>query len=586
MRWQTTAILAAILITVGAFYYVYDVRMAPDREKEAARKGRVWTIEPADVTELTIRRSSDTLTLKREGDRWQMLAPVPARGDRGPVEDALTTIVTAKIDREITAQPASLADFGLDKPAADLSLTTKDGKQLGLQLGGKNPTGVWVYARERDKPAVFVIPDSVLRDATKPAVDFRDKTILAFERKDVTGLDLVLHDDALSLSHVDKGWRITRPRTLGADNDTVNDFLDKLQNAKVKEFVIDAPRSLQPYGLERPTRVEVHTGKDKERATKALLIGTTDDKKKGVYALRPGEQSVMLLPEEVWTALPKTVAAVRDKTVVAFERDKVTRVDVESPRGSFTVVREGDRWQITQPETLSTDQLEAGALLMNVRNLRAQAFLSDDASGLARYVPSPQVKVTLTEKDAAPTTILLSPSAETRGKQPSAYAGIAGRGPVVLVDAKALTDLGKSVNDLRDRSVVGGLEPKAVKRVHLIRDGKSVLLERQGDQEWRMLEPTRRAANAGRVDDVLFGVRGLKWKEIVAPKGEDPARYGLDKPAGEITLYRGDGTAIVTLMVGKKDGQRLYVQTKSAPTIYAVEAGQLELPKIPEDFQG
>jgi len=462
MRWQTTAILAAILITVGAFYYVYDVRMAPDREKEAARKGRVWTIEPADVTELTIRRSSDTLTLKREGDRWQMLAPVAARGDRGPVEDALTTIVTAKIDREITAQPASLGEFGLDKPAADLTLTTKDGKQLGLQLGTKNPTGVWVYARERDKPAVFVIPDSVLRDATKAAVDFRDKTILAFERKDVTGLDLVLHDDALSLSHVDKGWRITRPRTLGADNDTVNDFLDKLQNARVKEFVIDTPRSLEPYGLERPTRVEVHTGKDKERATKTLLIGAIDDKKKGVYAVRPGEQSVMLLPEEVWTALPKTVAAVREKTVVAFERDKVTRVDVESPRGSFTVVREGDRWQISQPEVLATDQLEAGALLMNVRNLRAQAFLSDDASGLARYVPSPQVKVTLTEKDAAPTTILLAPSAETRGKQPTAYAGIAGRGPVVLVDAKALTDLGKSVNDLRDRSVVGGLEPKAV----------------------------------------------------------------------------------------------------------------------------
>jgi hypothetical protein len=586
MRWQTTAILAAILIAVGAFYYVYDVRMAPDREKEAARKGRLWTIEPADVNELTIRRPSDTLTLKREGDRWQMLGPVPARGDRGPVEDALTTIVTAKIDREITAQPASLAEFGLDKPAADLSLTTKDGKQLGLQLGAKNPTGVWVYARERDKPAVFVIPDSVLRDATKPAVDFRDKTILAFDRKDVTGLDLVLRDDALSLSHVEKGWQITRPRALGADSDAVNEFLDKLQNAKVKEFVIDAPRSLEPYGLERPTRIEVHTGKDKDRATKTLLIGATDDKKKGVYALRPGEQSVMLLPEEVWTALPKTVAAVRDKTVLAFERDKVTRVDVESPRGAFTVVREGDRWQISQPEALPTDQLEAGALVMNVRNLRAQAFLSDDASGLARYVGSPQVKVTLTEKDAPTTTILLAPSAETRGRQASAYAGIAGRGPVVLVDAKALTDLGKSVNDLRDRSVVGGLEPKTVKRLLLTRDGKAVLLERQGDQEWRMLEPTRRAANAGRVDDVLFGVRGLKWKEIVAPKGEDPARYGLDKPVGEITLYRGDGTAIVTLMVGKKDGQRLYVQTKSAPTIYAVEAGQLELPKIPEDFQG
>src|SRR5262249_28290384 len=136
------------------------------------------------------------------------------------------------------------------------------------------------------------------------------------------------------------------------------------------------------------------------------------------------------------------------------------------------------------------------------------------------------------------------------------------------------------------RSAGGGLEPKTVKRVQMTRDGKAVLLERQSDQEWRMLEPTRRAANAGRVDDVLFGVRGLKWKEIVAPKGEDPARYGLDKPTGEITLYRGDGTAIVTLMLGKKGGCRVYVKTKSATSMYAGEAGQRELRKIPEDFQG
>lgn|SRR5712691_2913205 len=586
MRWQTTAILAVILIALGAFYYVYDVRMAPEREKVAAGKGRMWTIEPADVNEVAIRRSSDTVTLKREGDRWNMLGPVVARGDRGPIEDALTTIVTAKIDREITAQPASLAEFGLDKPAADLTLSTKDGKQLGLQLGAKNPTGVWVYARERDKPAVFVLPDSVLRDATKPVVDFRDKTILAFDRKDVSGLDLVLRDETIGLQHGDKGWQLKLPRALVAENDTVNDFLDKLQSAKVKEFVADAPPSLQPYGLERPIRIDVHTGKDKDRATKTLLIGTGDDKKKGVYAMRAGEPGVMLLPEDIWTALPKTVAAVRDKTVVAFERDKVTRVDVEGPRGAFTIVREGDRWKLSQPEALPTDQLEAGALVMNVRNLRAQAFLSDDASGLARYVGHPQVKVTLSEKDGPPTTVLLAPSTETRGSLATAYAGVAGRGPVVLVDAKALTDLGKSATDLRDRSVVVGLEPKAVKRLHVTRDGKAVLLERQGDQEWRMLEPSKRAASAGRVDDVLFGVRGLKWKEIVAPKGEDAAKYGLDKPASEITLYRGDGTAIVTLMLGKKDGDRLYVQTKSAPAIYAVDARQLELPKIPEDFQG
>ena len=51
------------------------------------------------------------------------------------------------------------------------------------------------------------------------------------------------------------------------------------------------------------------------------------------------------VPDDVWTALPKNVATLRDKTVVRFDRDKVTRLDVESPQGPVTLVRENDKWK-------------------------------------------------------------------------------------------------------------------------------------------------------------------------------------------------------------------------------------------------
>jgi hypothetical protein len=117
MRWQTSVVLAVLLVAVGAFYYVYDVRMAPDREKAEARKGRVFTAETADVTQLTLERPTESIEVKRDGETWQMAAPVKARADRGAVEEVLSSALTAKIDREIAAAPPSLAEFGLDKPA-------------------------------------------------------------------------------------------------------------------------------------------------------------------------------------------------------------------------------------------------------------------------------------------------------------------------------------------------------------------------------------------------------------------------------------------------------------------------------------
>jgi hypothetical protein len=587
MRWQTTAVLAAILLIVGGGYYWYEIQQGPEREKAEGRKGRVFTAEPTDVTEAVIKRAGDTIRLKRDGERWKVVEPVAAGGDRGPIDETLTTIVTAKMDREIADKPSALGDFGLDKPAADVTLTLKDGKQLGLSLGSKTPTGVWVYAQERDKPAVFVVPDSVLRDATRPVADFRDKTILAFDRRDVSGLDIVLRDETLALESTDGKWKLTRPRPLPVDDQAIADLFEKLQAAKVKEFVAESPRSLEPYGLERPVRLAIHTGKDKDRAERALLIGKSDDVRKGVYAMRPGESSVLLLPEDVWTAVPKNVGAVRDKSVVTFDREKVTKIDVESPRGAVTLVREQDRWKIAQPESLPADTVEAGALLSRLSGLRAQAFLSEDATGIPRYLSKPEVKVTLTQQGApAPLTVLLAPAPDKRDGKPTAYAAVAGGQQVVLVDAGSLGDLGKSVDELRDRTLVAGLEPRDVKRLQLRSGGKSVLVERHGESEWQVLEPTKGKAKSGKPEDVLYAVRALKWKSLVAPKGQDAAKYGLDAPATEIGLYRADGTEIATVQVGKREGDRLFLKLKSAPAIYAIDAKQLDLPKVPDDFQG
>jgi hypothetical protein len=587
MRWQTTAALAVILVALGGFYYVYEVRWVADREQAASRKGRVFTAEAADVAEIAIKRAEDSVRAVREGDGWQLTEPVKWRGNRGTIDETLTSILTAKIDREITATPGSLGEFGLDKPAADVTLKLKDGKTLGLQLGAKSPTGVWVYARERDKPAVFVIGDGALRDSTRPVADFRDRAILAFDRSAVSGIEVVTDDATLVVDHAGDTWALTQPVALAADTEVVNDLLDKLSNAKIKEFVADTPKTRDPFGLDRPTRLTIHTGRDKDRADRSLLIGRFDADKKGVYAMRPGEPSVLLLPEDVSKAVPRNVAVLRNKVLVALDRDKVTRLDLESPKGTVSVAKDKDRWRIVAPQAVPADQVEVGAVLMKMIALRAQGFLSDDASGVARYLPKPEVRVTVTREGAPPLTLLLASGSERRAGAPSAYAAVAGSGPVVLVDASALTELARSLDDLRDRTLVSDLQPKDVKRLRVRAGGQTAVLERSGEEDWKMVEPTKGAAKAPKVLDLLYLVRALKWKEIVAPAGEQPARYGLDAPSMEVALFRADGSEIATVLVGRREGDRTYVKTKAAPAIYAVESRALgEPPKVPDDFKG
>ena len=587
MRWQTTLVAALLLAFVGGFYYVYEVRLGPEREKVETRKGRVFSVEAADVTAITLKRADGTVQAVREGDAWQLVEPVKAKGDRGPLEETVTTVTTAKMDREIDPSPKSLVEFGLDPPAATVDLALKDGKHLALLLGGKSPTGVWVYAKERDKPSVFVVGDSVLRDVTRPVADFRDKTVLAFSRPDVTGFEVVTAGDTITVEPDGQKWRMTSPSARPADADAVSELFEKLGGAKVKEFVAEAPSSLAPYGLDHPLRLSVFVGKEKDRATRTLLFGRTDDVKKGVYAMRAGESSVLLVADEVWRAIPQNVAVLRDKTVVAFEREKVTGYEIEGPKGKVTVTRDKDGFKITAPEALAADQVEAGAVLTRLHDLRAVGFLSEDASGIPRYLPQPEVRVTIHQEGTkAPLTVLLAPSPERRGGQSTVYAAVAGQGPVALVDGKALETLGRTALDLRDRRLFTDLQPRDVKRVRVKAGGQTAVLERTGDTDWKLVEPTKGAAKSAKVEDILYMLRALKWDEIVAPKADTPAKWGLDAPGLEITLFKADGKELGTVVLGKREGERYFARTGDSP-VYAIPARQLgDLPKVPDDFKG
>jgi hypothetical protein len=578
-RWKTIVVLLVLAAGLGGFFFYDTYWLNPRREKAESAKGRIWTVEPKDVEAVTLVRPDGTVRLKRTADGgWEMLEPVKARGDRAVVDDMVTTLATVRMDREIDANPAKPADFGLDPPQAEVRLEVKGQAQpLVLKVGSKNPTGVWVYAREGAKPAVITLSETVSRDAARPVADLRDHSVIAFDRRNVTGIDLDVEGDQIGLAADEPGkWRIVKPRALRADSDVVAEFLDKLEGAKATEFVDDAPKSLQPYGLDKPTRVTVWIGKEKDRSSRTLLVGRPVPDKKGVYVKREGEPGVLLTADALWTALPKNVAVLRDKVVVSYASDKLEKVEVDHGTSVIVIQKDGTGWKLTAPEALKADSGAVTQLLWKMRDLRALAFLSESPGDASRFLRRPEVVVKLWEAGAKePKSLLLQPSTEKRDGKPTAVAAVQGEGPVVLVEGKALTDLTPGVSELRDRTVISGLEPSDVKRVRVSGGAKPLVVEKSGESDWKQVEPVKGSTKEGKVGGLLVTLRGLRWKEIASSGGDD-ARFGLDKPELEVTVWKADGTELATLLVGRTEGAVTYVKLQSQPGIYAVSSKDLE----------
>jgi hypothetical protein len=585
MRWKTTAVLAILLIGLSTFFYVYEVRQGPAREKATTEKDRVFMgLEAKDIDEVTLTRKGETVQLKKSGDAWALEGPVQGRAESQPVQDMLTSLSTLRVEREIDGSPAKPADFGLETPAAEIRFSAK-GEKHRVRLGAKNPTGLWVYAQLEEKPAVVLVPDSVLRDAEKPVADFRDKTVLAFERGQVKGLEVKTAGGQTVAAQV-KGtddWQMTSPMPAAADREQVAGLLDKLKAAKIKEFVTEPPKGPDPYGLDRPLTLTLWLGEEKERSAKTLRLGKPVPDKKTVYAQREGDPTVFTIEEELVKAVPASATALRDKAIFAYDRSKLERVEVESPKGKVALAMEGGAWKITAPAALKADESATSDLLFKARDLRAKEFVADDGKQLARYgLDKPQLRLSVWEKDAKePKTLLVVPAKE----KDLAYATLAAGGPIVLVDARALTDLARSAQDLRDRTLFGSFDTRDVTRVQIQRKDQTLVLDRKGEEDWQLSAPKQGKARGGRVNDLLWSLRNLRWKDLVAEQGWEPAKYGLDAPGTTITLSGKDGKPLAALAIGTRDKAEAYVRVPEQPALYTVESKNLgELPAGADDL--
>ena len=591
MRWLTTAVLAVLLVGLATFYYVYEIRQAPEREKAAAVKDRLWKdLEAKDVEEIVVRKGdAEALRLKKAGGAWTLAAPVAAPADRQAADDLAMSLATLRVEREIEATPQKPADFGLAPPSAEVTFKAK-GQERTVKLGAKSPSGVWAYAQEGGKPAVLLVPEGLLRDAQKPANDFRDRTLLAFERKDVKTIEVRgPAGQVVAAAGVKAGdeWQLTAPLTVPADRDAVSGLLEKLRTAKIKEFVTDAPKSSAEYGLDRPTRLTLVVGEAASRTARTLRFGKAAPEKTGVYAQREGDATVLLVENDLWKSIPASAMALRDKTVFAYDRGKVERVEVESSKGKVALAIRDGKWHITAPVALRADESAVSQLLFGARDLRARDFVAEDAKRLAGYgLDKPAVRLAVWEKEAKePKVLLLAPARE----KDRAYATTLGEGAawVAAVDATALGDLARGVMDLRDRSLADAFDSKDVARITIQRPSVTLVLDRTGtgEEDWQLGAPKKGKARGGRVSELVWTLRNLKWKDLVAEQGWDPARYGLDAGATTVTLAGKDGRSIAALAVGKQEAGLTYVRVPGQPALYAIESKTLgDLPATPEEL--
>src|SRR5580692_11595476 len=173
--------------------------------------------------------------------------------------------------------------------------------------------GVGLYFSNKEKAA----------EAAKPPADAPPK-ILALTEGDITKVALKKKGaDETVLEKTNGKWQITAPKVYPADGDAANQLASSAANVSSDRVVEDKGSNLSAYGLNSPAFEVDITGKGGK--VSKLLIGDDTPTNSGSYAMLQGDPRVFTVASFVKTGVDKSANDLRDKRLLSFDQDKLSR---------------------------------------------------------------------------------------------------------------------------------------------------------------------------------------------------------------------------------------------------------------------
>jgi Domain of unknown function (DUF4340) len=260
----------------------------------------------------------------------------------------------------------------------------------------------------------------------------------------------------------------------------------------------------------------------------------------------------------------KPVAA---KTAFHFAEADVAGLTIARAGSSVAAERQGGQWQITAPVRTRAEQGAIGDIVDDLVDAPISRTLPAGQGRLHAFgLDQPAVTLEIRLKNGQQHRVRLG-NLDFSGQE--VYAQMDGANDAVLLPAELRARADKSLDQLRDRSVLG-FSTWEVNGFELKDPSGDFELAKQASG-WKIEKPQALAADASAVESLLGQVSGARLTSVASETANDLGRYGLEHPAlsFEIRLAPGGARA---LLLGKKSGEEYYARDTARSMIFLVPA--------------
>jgi hypothetical protein len=545
MNSKTTGIWFTIAAALFALIFIFQHFLRP----AATESSRILPeLRPPAVTSVQVIPSGALeIRADRTNSAWLLTKPVAYPAQSAAIEallDALQKLTPAtRIGAaELRNHRNADVEFGFETPRISLVIETSDQRRQ-LLVGNKTPPGDQVFLRVVGVDGAFVADADWLKFIPRSANDWRDTALVGANNNGLDWIVLTNGTKAIELRRdaTNHFWRMIRPFPARADADHITDALQRLQTARVTQFVTDNPKvDLTAFGLQ-PADLDLWLGHGTNFVS-ALHIGKSPTNDPAQVFARRGDWAVIVTtarePLLPWRG---SVNDFRDSHLLELTAP-VAEIEVRG-QDNFTLKRQGSNdWQIAG-EKFPADAENVQRFIKDLADLRVaeSGFVKDvvTAPDLPAYgLAEPTRQITLRSAAGDTNSVIVQLFFGTnqnnkifvrRADEDFVYA--------ITNDFNRLPEAGW---EFRERRIWNFTEDD-VAQITIHQNGKTRQIVRNGPNKWSFAAGSQGIINPPAIEETAHRLGELTAAGWVGRNITEPEKFGLKPENLSLTVELKNG---------------------------------------------
>ncbi len=389
-------------------------------------------------------------------------------------------------------------------------------------------------------------------DASPRLVEIPEDQIVQLEMKKRGGDTTTLKRGA------DGKWTLTAPQALPVDQDAAKTLAGSFNPLPSDKLIEDKAADFAQYGL-TAAAIEVTVTK-KDGKTAKVLFGDDTPTGSTVFARLDGDPRVFTVATTNRGNVDKTAKDLRDKRLLTFDSDKLSRMELTIKGQSLEFGKNGKgEWTIVKPKPLRADNFAVEDLAKKLKDAKMDLGQNDDEIKKAATTFASATVVAVAKMTDASGTQQIE---VRKDKDKSYYAKSSVVDGVHKVEAALGEGLDKSLNDFRQKKLFdfGFNDPN---KIELHEGAKTTAFAKTGDK-WM--------ANGKQMDST--GVQS-----VIDKLRDMPSIKFLDTAAGapylDVTVTSQDGKSVEKVAISKKENY-YFAHRENEPAFYELDGKVVE----------